>query len=110
MFLNADSASVNLHSGLIPKPFCKTSAFCLSMKLPIAATEAPHLNGMTGRDFAMVSAVVTSFFMVSSIGHPPMVSESLMNRRMMKSVKRSMMSMLKIFCHSFMTPGHKRSV
>ena len=98
--------SPNCHSLFNPT---HPSIFSLFLLKNVLAAVNDVFHGSIGADLANCSANPVRFFMTSSIGHPPSVSESFTNRRMMNIVSRSIRSVLNMFFPSSTTPGHKIS-
>jgi len=76
----------------------------------IALSDAHHLNGSIGADFAISSTFLIRFFITPSIGHHPIVSESFTNHRIINIDNKSMIIILNAFCPASINPFHNKSV
>jgi hypothetical protein len=82
LFPKLPSLSIPNHSIVFPAPFSMT----------LLAAENDHHQGSTGADLAKSSTKPVSLSIVFSIGHHPIVSESLTNRRIINMVKSNIIS------------------
>jgi hypothetical protein len=95
--LNVSSCLVNIFHSIFPafqslsKPNHPAIFLVFSLMILLPHENENH-QGRTGTDFAISSANQVSFFICSSIGHPPIVRESLTNRRIRNNVNKSTIS------------------
>ena len=89
---------MNFHSLFNPNHLSVLSLDCwLNDFSPLYETPV-HWKGSTGADFAKFSACLTNPSIIFSIGHHPVVRESLIKNRIRKIVNKYIIIVLKKFC------------